>query len=67
MIVQGAYGRTYSKQADIKRDWESGEDFQIIDIFAGYGRYVNKQDVQPGQFIEFRYGRQNEKVFGMKA
>jgi len=38
--VQGAYGRSYKKLADAKKDWDNGLDFCMMNGHT----YVNKYD-----------------------
>lgn len=51
-----AYGRDYKTAKEAKEAWNAGKDFIIASIFHPYsGKYMNKQDAQPGEIIGLRY------------
>lgn len=64
LTVQGAYGRTYTSQAKVLADWNANLDFEILSVFHGYGKYVNKaQAIEHRLSITVRYGRNNANAF----
>lgn len=60
MEVIPAYGRVYTKQADVMADWKNGKDFQ--DAFTRQYLSVNTpaEYLRPG--VTIRYGKRLEKV-----
>lgn len=57
--VYPAYGRDYTRQADVKADWKAGLDFRTY-----AGPYINKQDAdnEPGLRVLVRYADQRKVV-----
>lgn len=55
--VAPAYGREYTRQADVQADWDAGKDFRCLTMpYAG--RYVNKSDADgAGLKVIARYGQ----------
>ena len=64
MTVVPAYGRTYNKKADVEADWNAEKDFLCVGFDSGY---VNKPQVPPGTWVQFRYGKNHSKTFAVKA
>ena len=53
-----AYGRDYTSKAKVLADWNSEKDFIITNLFSPYdGKPVNKQQLKPGESVQFRYSR----------
>jgi hypothetical protein len=50
-----AYGRDYKSKREILRDFNGGKDF-ILSHLSSSG-YINKEQIEVGTFIEFRYNR----------
>jgi hypothetical protein len=61
LIVRPAYGRTYTSFKAIKADLAIGRDFIICNI-EDHGRYVNIVEMVNIASVEFRYGKNGEKV-----
>lgn len=62
--VEGAYGREYKNQKEIRADWNANKDFQGLGLDT---RYVNKSDAKDlGLNVIVRYGKNLEKVCGVK-
>lgn len=55
-----AYGRVYTRKADVLRDYNAGKDF----ISQPSGKYFNRQTAIDclATFIKIRYGKRLEKV-----
>ncbi len=51
-----AYGRDYSKAADVIAAFNSGKDFSLASVFHG-GGYVSRADFQEGDKVFLRYSR----------
>lgn len=49
--VRGAYGRKYSRIAEIERDFLDGKDFRM----ALTGQYISIRDMGPGDSLTVRY------------
>lgn len=49
-------------QAALKKYFNDEKDFQILSVGRDYGRYLSKRDLKPGDKLEIRYGKNNEKV-----
>lgn len=51
----GAYGRTYTKSADVQDDWDAGKDFRNL----GFGgTYLNREDAERMNLnVTVRYGK----------
>lgn len=64
IILAPAYGRVYTNKTQVLNDWNAGKDFVVLSIVHGRGTYTSKNDL-PKEFtgIEFRYGKQLEKVY----
>lgn len=63
MTLTPAYGRTYKTQADVLRDFNNNLDF-LCHTPECHGRAINKEQIGVGIHVQFRYGKQNEKVLG---
>ena len=61
LIVTAAYGRTYSSAKAVKADLAIGRDFMIQNL-PNYGQYANIMELCKASSVEFRYGKQGEKV-----
>lgn len=47
LTITPAYGRDYTSEADAKRAWASGADFQIMEVRGlSAGGYVNNQQLE---------------------
>lgn len=62
MNVTPAYGRTLMTQKSVKESWNKGEDFMILSLFHGSGRYINKEDKPSSWKLQVRYGKSGERV-----
>lgn len=51
-----AYGRDYSKAADVIAAFNSGKDFSLASLFHG-GGYVSKSDFANGDKVFLRYSK----------
>lgn len=57
-ILTPAYGRRYSSQTSLIKDWLEGKDFIFNDISSPYdGKYCSIRDFKPGERLQFRFGR----------
>lgn len=56
LTVIPAYGRDYKSKKAVQADFDADKDFMICDISsADDGRYVNRQDLKPGDRLNVRY------------
>jgi transposase len=55
MILLPAYGRDYKSKKEILKDFHDNKDFIYVNL--GRNVYINKEQIEPGTTIEFRYGR----------
>lgn len=60
-----AYGKTYKNRSEVLNAFEQGKDFFCegcppLNIKPGY---TSIRDFNPGDTIEFRYGKNNSKLF----
>lgn len=62
--VKPAYGRDYTNQAAVKKDWKDGKDFIVTDFLSPYyGRYINVEDAKrEGVKVIVRYAREQKVV-----
>jgi len=60
------YTRLNSKKA-VMQHFQDNKDFIILDIFNGYGKYINRTDMLENKikYVEVRYGKNQEKVIGL--
>lgn len=62
--VEGAYGREYKNQKEIRADWNANKDFRGLGLDT---RVLNKSDAKDlGLNVIVRYGKNLEKVCGVK-
>lgn len=56
-----AYGRDYTRKADVIRDWKANKDFAIVSLHSG-GTYINRADAakDPSIRIIIRYDQQRK-------
>lgn len=58
-----AYGRDYKSAKAVKADFDANKDFQIHDMFSpDDGRYVNAEQLQPGDTLAIRYKGKTQQV-----
>jgi len=58
-----AYGRDYTSQKAVKKDWNEGKDFVIATMFGGhYGQYVGINDAPKDAYIFIRYDKKRKIV-----
>jgi hypothetical protein len=55
-----AYGRTYTKIADIEKDFREGKDFLYHGVRGG--GYCSINDFEKGALVQLRFGKFQEKV-----
>ncbi len=60
LTLAPAYGRDYKSKAEVLADFEANRDFVLLS-FSGE-TYINKEQISPGQSVNFRYGKMR-KVF----
>lgn len=53
-----AYGRDYLTKREVLAAWNTGKDFQIVEVGQHYGRYVNKADAPENVVLNVRYKKQ---------
>ena len=63
MTLTPAYGRTYTRQADVLAAFNANRDF-LCHTPTCHGKPINKEQVPAGTFVTFRYGKNNTKVLG---
>lgn len=64
MILTKAYGKILNSQKTVLEAFNNEKDFIIEDFNHPHsGRPVNRQQLDKGQLIEFRYGNNKSKCF----
>lgn len=61
-----AYGKDYTRVADVKAAWKNGEDFKIASYGPDMGRYINKPDFDKfgsGHGVMIRYAKLEKVVY----
>jgi hypothetical protein len=68
MTLTPAYGRDYTRQADVLADFNTGRDFimHMPPALGGSGRLINKDQIPSGTHVQFRYAKQR-KVLGYQV
>jgi hypothetical protein len=56
MTLTPAYGRDYKGKKACLADFDLNKDF-ILNSPSGYGTYINKEQIEKGTRIQFRYAR----------
>ncbi len=67
MTLQGAYGRTYKTAKAVLADWNAEKDFQIADLFNGYGQYIGINELHGPAYVRFDNDRKVCSVRGKAA
>lgn len=63
LTVTPAYGRDYKSAKAVKADFDANKDFQICDMFSpDDGRYVNAEQLKPGDTLCIRYARNTKQT-----
>lgn len=64
VTLKPAYGRDYTSEAAVRKDWEAGKDFRVDTLFHPYdGALINKQDADGTQdSFSVRYNKNREKT-----
>jgi hypothetical protein len=58
-VLTPAYGRDYSSQEAIIKDFEAGKDFIFHDPSSRYdGKFCSIRDFDNGKIVELRYAKQ---------
>jgi len=61
--VLPAYGRDYKSAKAVKADFDANKDFRISDMFSpDDGRYVNAEQLKPGDTLAVRYANKTKQV-----
>lgn len=63
IVCKPAYGRNPKSKKQIKEIYDNYQDFEILDVFHGSGKKINRQEVEDlGVELEVRYGKNLEKL-----
>lgn len=63
LTLKPAYGRDYKSKKSVLLDFNANKDFIICDLSNRYdGKPINKQDMELGFRMQFRYNK-NRNVF----
>ena len=63
LTVIPAYGRDYSSAKAVKADFEANKDFQICDMSSrDDGRYINAEQLKPGDTLAVRYAKKTKQT-----
>jgi len=63
LTVIPAYGRDYKSAKAVKADFAANKDFQICDMFSpDDGRYINAEQLKPGDTLYIRYARNTKQT-----
>ena len=58
-----AYGRDYKSAKAVKADFAANKDFLICDMFSpDDGRYINAEQLKPGDTLSIRYARNTKQT-----
>jgi hypothetical protein len=62
LILSPAYGRDYKSKKAVVADLEANKDFTIESFGPDCGRYINAEQLMPGQKVQIRYARLRKVV-----
>lgn len=63
LTVIPAYGRDYKSAKAVKADFDANKDFMICDMSSpDDGRYVNAEQLKPGDTLYIRYQRKTKQT-----
>lgn len=63
LTVTPAYGRDYKSAKAVLADFAANKDFQICDMFSpDDGRYINAEQLKPGDTLAVRYARNTKQT-----
>ena len=63
LTVIPAYGRDYKSAKAVKADFDANKNFMICDMSSpDDGRYVNADDMKPGDTLYIRYARKMKQA-----
>lgn len=63
LTVLPAFGRDYKSAKAVKADFDANKDFRICDMFSpDDGRYVNAEQLSPGDTLAVRYDGKRKQV-----
>ena len=58
-----AYGRDYKSAKAVKADFDANKDFAICDMSSpDDGRYINAEQLKPGDTLSIRYARNTKQT-----
>jgi len=58
-----AYGRDYKSAKSVRTDFDANKDFIIADYFhPSDGRYINAEQMDPGDVLAVRYANKTKQV-----
>lgn len=60
MTLTPAYGRVYTRKTDVIADFNAGKDFLAHTPYKT--AYVSKPEIEPGTWVQIRYGTKLERV-----
>ena len=67
LTVIPAYGRDYKSAKAVKADFGANKDFMICDMSSpDDGRYINADDMKPGDTLYIRYARNTKQTSCVK-
>lgn len=63
LTVIPAYGREYKSAKAVQADFVANKDFLIFDMFSpDDGRYVNSEQLKPGDTLAVRYANKTKQT-----
>mgnify|MGYP000370249627 CR=1 FL=1 len=63
LTVIPAFGRDYKSAKAVKADFDENKDFMICDMFSpDDGRYVNAEQLKPGDTLSVRYAKKTKQT-----
>ena len=63
LTVIPAYGRDYRSAKAVAADFAANKDFLICDMFSpDDGRYINAEQLKPGDALSIRYARNTKQT-----
>jgi len=63
LTVLPAYGRDYKSAKAVRADFDANKDFVVCDMFsADDGRYINAEQLKPGDMLCVRYAKKMKQT-----
>lgn len=63
LTVTPAYGRDYKSAKEVRADFDANKDFMICDMSSpDDGRYINAEQLEPGDTLAVRYARNTKQT-----